>query len=34
MSVINAVRNKLISRVFACIKNNRKYQKIYKHALA
>jgi transposase len=34
MSVINAVRNKLISRVFACIKNNRKYQKIYQHALA
>jgi transposase len=33
MSVINAVRNKLISRVFACIKNNRKYQKIYQHAL-
>jgi transposase len=33
MSVINAVRNKLISRIFACIKNNRKYQKIYQHAL-
>lgn len=34
MSVINAVRNKLISRVFACINNNRPYQKIYKYALA
>lgn len=33
MSVINAVRNKLISRIFSCIKNNRKYQKIYQHAL-
>lgn len=29
MSVLNAVRNKLISRIFSCIKNNRKYQKIY-----
>ena len=34
MSVINAVRNKLISRVFACIKDKRMYQKIYQHALA
>jgi transposase len=34
MSVINAVRNKLISRIFACINNQRKYQKIYKNALA
>lgn len=34
MSVINAVRNKLISRIFACIKNQRKYQKIYQNALA
>ena len=34
MSVINAVRNKLISRIFACIKNKRKYQKEYQHALA
>ncbi len=34
MSVINAVRNKLISRVFACRNNNRPYQKIYKHVLA
>jgi transposase len=34
MSVINAVRNKLISRIFACIKNKRMYQKIYQHALA
>jgi transposase len=33
MSVINAVRNKLISRVFACITNERKYQKIYQHIL-
>ena len=34
MSVINAVRNKLISRVFACITNQRRYQKIYQNALA
>ncbi len=27
MSVINAVRNKLISRIFSCIKNKRMYQK-------
>jgi transposase len=33
MSVINAVRNKLISRVFSCVKNRRMYQKDYKHAL-
>lgn len=29
MSVINAVRNKLILRVFACIKENRIYEKNY-----
>ena len=34
MSVINAVRNKLITRVFVCIKEKRMYQKIYQHALA
>lgn len=34
MSVINAVRNKLISRVFVCINQQRKYQKIYQNALA
>jgi transposase len=34
MSVINAVRNKLISRAFACINNNRLYQKNYQNALA
>ena len=34
MSVINAVRNKLISRVFACVKNQRCYENIYQHALA
>lgn len=33
MSIINAVRNKLISRVFACIKNRRVYQKNYQQAL-
>ena len=34
MSVINAVRNKLIHRVFACIRDNRKYEKNYTTALA
>ena len=34
MSIINAVRNKLICRVYACIKNKRMYQKTYQHALA
>jgi transposase len=34
MSVINAVRNKLISRVFACIKHGRMYQKDYQNVLA
>ena len=32
-SVINAVCNKLISRVFVCIKNNRMYEKNYQQAL-
>lgn len=34
MSVLNAVRNKLISRVFACVQNKRLYENDYKHALA
>lgn len=34
MSVLNAVRNKLITRIFSCIKNKRIYQKDYQHALA
>jgi transposase len=34
MNVINAVRNKLISRVFACINNDRPYQKDYQYDLA
>ena len=29
MSVINAVRNKLILRVFACVRDNRPYSKDY-----
>ena len=34
MSVINAVRNKLISRVFVCIKKQRMYEKDYQNPLA
>jgi transposase len=34
MSVLNAVRNKLISRVFACVKDQRVYEKFYQNDLA
>ena len=34
MSVINAIRNKLILRVSACVRNSKVYQKNYVHALA
>jgi len=34
MSVINAVRNKLILRVFAVVRNNQKYEKNYNYAFA
>ncbi len=34
MLVLNAVRNKIIHRVFACIRENRKYEKTYTNALA
>jgi transposase len=33
MSVLNAIRNKLILRVFACINQNREYKKIYYYKL-
>lgn len=34
MNAINAVRNKLISRVYSCVINQRMYQKIYLNPLA
>jgi transposase len=34
MSIINAIRNKLILRVFACIKQNREYEKNYCYKFA
>jgi transposase len=34
MSVLNAVRNKLVHCVFACVNQNRKYEKIYTSSLA
>ncbi len=34
MLIINAIRNKLIHRIFACVNQNRKYEKIYTNALA
>jgi transposase len=34
MSIINAIRNKLILRIFACIKQNRLYEKNYCYKFA
>jgi transposase len=34
MSVLNAVRNKLILRIFSCVKQNRKYEKNYTRLVA
>jgi transposase len=34
MTVINAIRNKLILRIFACVRENRKYENIYTYSLA
>mgnify|MGYP003575793336 CR=1 FL=1 len=34
MSVINAIRNKIILRIFACVKNNKEYEKNYVRLLA
>jgi transposase len=31
MSVLNAIRNKLILRVFTCVNQNREYEKIYSY---
>jgi transposase len=33
MSALNAVRNKIIHRIFACVRDGRKYEKNYTHAL-
>lgn len=34
MLVINAVRNKLITRICACVRENRQYEKIYERKIA
>lgn len=34
MMVINAIRNKLIHRIFACVRKNEKYDENYKYQLA
>jgi transposase len=34
MLVLNNIRNKLVLRVFACVKQNRKYENSYTHQLA
>lgn len=33
MSIINAVRNKIVHRICACVKADRIYQKDYQHPL-
>lgn len=33
MSILNAIRNKLVLRIFACVKNKRYYEKDYKYSL-
>ena len=33
MAVLNAIRNKIIHRIFACVRDNRKYEKNYTTAL-
>jgi transposase len=34
MSVLNAIRNKLILRIFACVNQNREYEKTYSYKFA
>lgn len=34
MSVINAIRNKLVLRIFSCVNQNRKYEKYYLKTVA
>ena len=34
MSVLNAIRNKIVLRIFACVNNKRKYEKNYIYSLA
>lgn len=33
MSIINAVRNKIVLRIFACVKHNRSFEKNYSYSL-
>jgi transposase len=33
MSVLNAIRNKIIHRIYSCVRQNRKYEKIYTYSL-
>jgi len=34
MSVLNAIRNKIILRIFSCVKNKKRYEKNYVYSLA
>ncbi|MBX7183242.1 MAG: IS110 family transposase, partial [Bacteroidia bacterium] len=31
MSVINAIRNKIVLRIFACVRNEKKYEKNFQY---
>jgi hypothetical protein len=33
MSILNALRNKIIQRIFACVQSGKKYQKNYQKEL-
>jgi transposase len=33
MSILNAIRNKLILRIFACVNQNKLYEKNYQYSL-
>jgi len=33
MAILNAVRNKIIHRIFACVRDNRKYEEVYSYSL-
>lgn len=33
MSILNAIRNKIIHRIYACVRENRKYEKSYAYTL-
>ena len=34
MSVLNAIRNKIVLRIFSCVKQNKIYEKYYDYSFA